>query len=224
MNTAGLKQFSDIQHILYINLHSRTDRDIHVQSELKKLGLIGQRFNAIKLSNSTSGAIGCSMSHLRCLEMAKREKWSHVFICEDDIVFLDPELITSKIDLFLKSSVRRDEWDVLILGGNNMLPYKPVDDTCIQVMHCLTTTGYIVRSHYYDTLIANVKEGIQKLLKYPLDKKLYAIDKYWLHLQMQDKWFLIIPPSVVQREDYSDIENKQTNFQKYMLDYNKCYR
>ena len=178
------------------------------------------RFNAVKLATG-NGALGCSMSHLKCLEMAKKNEWSHVLICEDDIVFLDPVLFVSQINSFLSKS---HVWDVLLLAGNNMLPYNPVDDNCIQVMHCLTTTGYIVQNHYFDTLIKNYKEGIVKLMKHPTDKKLYALDKYWINLQMEDKWFLIIPLSVIQREDYSDIEGKVTNFKKYMLDYNKCYK
>jgi hypothetical protein len=105
-----------------------------------------------------------------------------------------------------------------------MLPYKPIDNTCIQVYHCLTTTGYIVHSHYYDNLISNYKKGIKHLLQYPEKRKEYAIDKYWLELQTKDTWYFLIPPTVVQMENYSDIEKKHTNFKNYMLNYNKCYK
>ena len=50
---------------------------------------------------------------------------------------------------------------------------------------------------------------------------MYAIDKFWFVLQAVDKWFLIIPPTVVQREDYSDIEKKRINYQKIMTDLDK---
>ena len=59
-------------------------------------------------------------------------------------------------------------------------------------------------------------------MKEPERKKEYAIDKYWQRLQRKDKWYLLIPPSIVQYENYSDIEKKQTNFQDYMLNYNKA--
>jgi glycosyl transferase family 25 len=170
-----------------------------------------------------NGAIGCSMSHLKCLQMAKDQGWSHVLICEDDIQFLNPDLFINQTNAFLMSHKKLD-WDVLLLAGNNMLPYEKQSINCIKVHHCLTTTGYIVQCHYYDKLIQNYKEGIQKLMKDPENKKLYAIDKYWIKLQEIDNWFLIIPLSVVQMEDYSDIENKKTDFRKYMLDYNKCYK
>ena len=69
----------------------------------------------------------------------------------------------------------------------------------------------------------NYKEGIQKQLKEPLVPD-YKIDKYWFKLQKEDNWFLIIPLTVIQREDYSDIEKKKTNFGNYMLNYNKAYK
>ena len=154
--------------------------------------------------------------------MAKTNNWDHVFICEDDIQFLNPKLFIEQTNKFLYN--HKNNWDVLLVAGNNMLPYKPVDDTCIQVHNCITTTGYIVRNHYYDTLIENYKNGIQKFIKNPDKPKLYSIDKYWLQLQMEGRWFLIMPLSVVQRENYSDIEGKVTNFHDYMLNHNKCIR
>ena len=83
---------------------------------------------------------------------------------------------------------------------------------------------YIVQHHYYDILIQNIKEGLGNLIRNPENKKEFAIDKYWIQLQMKDCWFMLIPPSVIQREDYSDIEGRVTNFQQYMLNYNKCYK
>ena len=82
-----MNSIEDIKHTLYINLSSRPDRKQHVESQLQMLGIKGERFNAIKLPN---GALGCSMSHLKCLENAKKEGWSHLLIVEDDIKFLKP--------------------------------------------------------------------------------------------------------------------------------------
>jgi hypothetical protein len=208
-------------HVIYINLEHRVDRKTHVESQLASIGIISPtRFNAIKLQN---GALGCSMSHLKCLQMAKDNNWPQVLICEDDIQFLNPTLFLTQIKSFLRLN-KPNTWDVLLLAGNNMLPYEKNGMNSIKVHHCLTTTGYIVQEHYYDSLIQNYKESIQKLMREPDNKKLYAIDKYWIRLQESDNWFLIVPLSVVQMEDYSDIENKKTDFRKYMLDYNKCYK
>ena len=203
---------------MYINLLSRTDRKNHVESELKKIGINNPtRFNAIKMEN---GAIGCSMSHLKCVELAKKSNFDYVFICEDDITFLNPTLFMMQLQMFLS---KHKSWDVILVAGNNMVPFEAVDNTCIKVSNCQTTTGYIVKREYYDKLMENYKEGIQKQIKEPNVPE-YKIDKYWFKLQKEDNWFLIIPLSIIQKEDYSDIEKKKTNFSNYMLNYNKAYK
>jgi len=214
-----LNEISDIKHILYINLSFRQDRKKHIENQLVNIGFNSfERFNAINVKN---GALGCSMSHLKCVEMAKKNNWEHVLICEDDTEFLSPDILKKQVNLFFK---KNKDWDVLLFAGNNMLPYLPYDDCAIKIFNCLTTTCYIVKQHYYDKMIKNYKEGITKFIENPTENRKYSIDSYWLNLQRHDNWFLIIPLSVIQKEDYSDIEKKVTNFKNYMLDYNKCIK
>ncbi len=210
-----MDSISDIKHAFYINLASRPDRKQHVESQLKTLGITAERFNAIKLPN---GALGCSMSHLKCLEIAKENNWPHLLIIEDDIKFLKPELFKSQLNLFLTN---HKSWDVVLIGGNNIPPYTKIDDTCVKVSTCQTTTGYLVNGHYFDTLIENFRSGIKKLIEFPQQHVIYAIDKYWFQLQKRDNWFLIIPLTVTQREDYSDIEKRPTNYTPAMIDLDK---
>jgi len=206
-----------IKHTFYINLESRPDRRQHVEQQLSQVGIKNaQRFNAIRLAN---GAIGCSMSHLKCLETALKNDWEHVLIVEDDILFLKPNKFVAQFNKFL--DIHKTNFDVLLIGGNNIPPYLCVDDTCIKVTKCQTTTGYLVQRHYYKQLIANIREGISKLMREPEKHILYAIDKYWFQLQAVDKWFLITPLTVTQREDYSDIEQRRTNYTKVMTDLDK---
>lgn len=212
----SIQSIQDIKHVFYINLASRPDRKQHVETQLNNIGIHNfKRFNAIKLEN---GALGCSISHLKCLETAKAEGWSHVLIVEDDILFLNPELFTNQFNKFLS---KHSNWDVVLIAGNNIPPYEAIDETCVQVKTCQTTTGYLINSHYFDTLIENIRNGIKKLMIFSQKHVLYAIDKYWFQLQQKDKWYLIIPLSVTQREDYSNIENKATNYTNAMLDLDK---
>ena len=44
---------------------------------------------------------------------------------------------------------------------------------------------------------------------------------YWKRLQTTGNWFFITPPTVTQREGFSDVENKQTNYTHLMLDMKK---
>ena len=213
-----------IRHALYINLEARTDRRAHVEAQLAVLkhsdnglsNLVAERFNAIK--HATSGAIGCSMSHLRCIQLAKARGWDHVLVCEDDVLFTNVPLFLTQLSKFMATV---PHWDVVLLAGNNVPPYRVVNDACVQVGSCQTTTAYIVRAHYYDALIANYRAGINLLMRSPAQKINYAIDRYWFELQRRDRWFLITPLSVVQREDYSDIEQCITNYGHLMLDLDK---
>ena len=63
--------------------------------------------------------------------------------------------------------------------------------------------------------------GIQNLMREPENHRIYAIDKFWFNLQAIHKWYLIIPLTVTQREDYSDIEKRPTNYARAMLDLDK---
>jgi glycosyl transferase family 25 len=211
----NINSIENIKHAFYINLESRTDRKQHVETQLHNIGITATRFNAIKLNN---GAIGCSMSHLKCLEIAKENKWEHVMIVEDDILFLNPNVFKNQLNKFLKNN---KDFDVVLIAGNNVPPYQKIDDCCVKVYRCQTTTGYIVQKHYYDTLINNIKEGVKQLINNPDQHVIYAIDKYWFRLQEKDNWFLVTPLTVTQREDYSDIEKRPTNYTRVMTDLDK---
>jgi len=215
-----MKSLDDIRHALYINLDSRDDRREHVDEQLAALkdgmhNLAPERFNAIKHAN---GAVGCSMSHMRCIKLAQEREWDHVLICEDDILFTNVPLFLTQLNKFLATV---PDWDVVLLAGNNIPPFQVINDACIKVSNCQTTTAYIVKQHYYDRLIVNYREGISQLMRNPTQRINYAIDRFWFDLQRRDDWFLITPLSVVQREDYSDIEERVTNYSHLMLDIDK---
>lgn len=200
----------------YINLRKRTDKNMHVKQQLQFLDFDIERFEAIY---SSDGRIGCSLSHLAILEKARKNDLPMVFICEDDIVFKDKKVFKKQINCFLKGV---NNWDVLLLGGNVVLPSKFTTTSLLnpysmRVSHCQTTTGYIVQNHYYNTLIENIREGIKLLLQFPENHFSYAIDKNWLKLQKKHLWFLITPLTVTQKKGYSDIEKKDTDYEERLL-------
>jgi hypothetical protein len=142
-------------------------------------------------------------------------------IGEDDIEFLNPGLFINQMNTFLS---RHNNWDVLLLAGNNVPPHVRDGDECVKISRCQTTTGYLVNGHYYDILIENIKNSIVKLLREPEKHIKYAIDRYWFFLQKRDNWYLLTPLIVVQREGYSDIAKKVTNFVNIMTDLDKKER
>jgi len=212
-----MNSFADIKHVLYINLAHRTDRRAHIEQQLNSVGLTQfERFNAIRLPN---GRVGCSLSHIKCLELAKEHGWPHVLICEDDTVFTNPRKLRDSFQHFVQE---RKEWDVLLWAGNNMPPFDKISPYYIRATRCQTTTCYMVQSHYYDRLLANLRQGATMLMKEPHNHLQYAIDKFWFYLQQKDRWFLLTPLTVVQKTDYSDIEGKVTNYSQLMLDLDKA--
>jgi hypothetical protein len=115
------------------------------------------------------------------------------------------------------------QFDVLLLCGNNEPPFNRINnvDYCIKVKKCQTLAGYLVRNHYFETLLKNYKEGLNWLLKYPNKDRFYAIDKYNLQLQQRDNWYLLIPSTACQSNGFSNIANSNMNYRKIMVDYEK---
>ena len=208
----NLDRFEDIQHVLYINLDERTDRREHTEQEFKRLGLPGLRVQAVK---TKPGQLGCTLSHIKCLEMAKENNWNHVMICEDDILFAkDAEMVKDRFNTFLS---RHKDWDVIALG----LVVKDglyIDDSAATIKSGWCTTCYIVRKEYYDVLLNNFKISAERLQKKISSNN--GIDCVWQSLQRRDRWMTILPIIVIQNPDKSDI-HKSNDFldnQKKMTD------
>lgn len=206
-----MKNHDVIENVYYINLEERDDRKKHVESELIKLGWKYERFNAVK---AKSGRVGCSMSHLKLLMKAKKENMPYIVIIEDDIQFTNMKMFKKQIHSFLNSKIN---YDVYLLAGNLRNPVEQVKPGILKISKSYTTTGYIVKNHYYDKMINNIKEGINNLLKNP-DNGYNAIDAYWMKLQQTDNWYISYPRTVTQLPDYSDIEGRIVNYNHLMLD------
>ena len=211
-----INHFHDITNLVYINLDSRIDRRNNFESQFNKLGLHPQRFSAIR---NIDGAIGCSMSHVACIELAIRNNWDHVLVCEDDASIINPGQLVYQVNQFLK--YKGDSWDVILLAGNNYQPFRQESPACVRVANCQTATSYLVRRHYFETLLANFKEGLANLIADPSNQPKYAVDQYWKKLQRVDHWYLIIPISIIQRPDYSDISKQHVNYTDAMTQVNK---
>lgn len=199
-----------MQHVVYINLPYRKDRRDHIETQLARWGVPYERFNAI---HHMVGYIGCTQSHIRCLEMAMERGWEHVCIVEDDMYIVDVPLFKRTLSTFLSSSI---PWDVLLLGGNVGPPYIK-SSGARRVMNAQTTTAYVVQQHYYATLLDNFRRGLHLCMAYHLSE--YRIDMYWKRLQRNDQWYILDPLTVIQKDGYSDIEKTHTNYQSMMLSY-----
>lgn len=208
------------KHTFFINLEERTDRLEHIENELKKMGIKGERINAVK--SEKQGAIGCTLSHIRCLETAKQRDYEHICIMEDDIEFRNPELFKQQIQKFSENT--EIQWDVLLLAANVVPPYQSVGVYCARVYNAQTTTGYIVKKEMYDVLLNNFKESAKLQMQNPIHAGThnpYAIDIYWKKLQPQYFWWIITPLTITQYENHSNVEGRNINYDHLMLDMEK---
>lgn len=201
----------NIDNIFYINLSSRKDRQNHIETQLQNLRWKGSRIEAVQM---VDGKIGCTLSHIKCLQMAIEKNLDYIIILEDDIEFLNPSIFLQNFHNCLNSL---SNWDVILIGGNNVRPYTRINDSCVKIVSTQTTTGYMVKNHYFSVLLKNMKEGLYNLLKNPQLHVKYAIDKYWFSLQEKDNWYLVTPLTVTQLKGYSNIEQKETNYTRVML-------
>jgi GR25 family glycosyltransferase involved in LPS biosynthesis len=197
----------------YINLDIRKDRNAECITELKKLGIKKpNRFSAIV---DDIPLIGCAKSHIACLEKAKSLGWDYVLIFEDDIKIESKKKCLEKVNKYIK----QDFWDVLYLGCWNVKP-PIVKNDIAKVVKAWTTHAYIIKSHYYDKLIQNYKEGIelkkQFYKKHNLNCKsdkdpFYNIDEYLGKLQEVDNWYCLVPIFITQKDGFSDNFNQIRN-------------
>jgi GR25 family glycosyltransferase involved in LPS biosynthesis len=192
------------QHF-YINLENRPERNGETITELKKLGIKKpNRFNAI---THEIPLVGCARSHIGCLKKAKELGWDYVIIFEDDLKIESKKKLIEKF----KKYINQEFWDVLYLGCWNYLPPVKVEEDLAKVVKSWCLHAYIVKSHYYDTLINHLEESVKLKIKEPENMN-YNNDVYIHTLQAKDKWYCLLPIHITQRNGWSDNFNEVTNF------------
>jgi len=197
--------YDSIEKIIYINLDEATDRREHIENQLSNVPKEKVlRFNAIK---EDWGAIGCTKSHIACLQLAIENGWKNVLIIEDDAIFHNKDIGEP-----LLKSVIKNSYDVILLGGS-FVQYDPVT---YRLSTAQTTTAYLVSSHYYSRLLANFEEGLSLLLSTG-DYTQFTIDQFWKPLMLVDQWFVIYPCLIIQKPGYSYIEKRDVDYREYFI-------
>ena len=194
--------FDFIERVVYINLEHRTDRKNDIELELSKYFPQEKivRFNAINTINS-NGGIGCLKSHIRFIEMAISNNWNNILILEDDSTWNNIENGYPLLEKIIK-----EPFDVIMFGS-----------TCAQyfsnfkVISAQSGNAYLVNKHYYQRLLNNFKEGLDKL-ENTKRYDIYALDQYWKNIQKTDNWYCIVPSIMIQKLSWSDIEGQIVDY------------
>ena len=201
----------------YINLKHRNKRKLQCIHSLKSIGIENpNRFDAII---NDIGLIGCTKSHIKCIEIAKSKGWPFVCVFEDDVVFLNPEITIEKINKYINT-----DYDVLYLGAwirkDN---YKFINEDLIHIKYACCMHAYIVKNHYYDKLLNNLNTSLSKKYVEP-NNVLYNNDEYIQYLQKVDNWYCLYPINVTQRDGYSDNFNIERNYSKIITNVPKLLK
>ena len=193
--------------IYCINMDSRKDRWNQAKEEFEKNGIEVERVSAVegaKLNiefppEMKEGAVGCSLSHLYVMKMAKQLGLDNYLVLEDDVKFIDnfseifPQIITQV----------PDDWDMLYLGGQH-IHGRNIQEVTSNIYKCeytLTTHSFAIRNTVYDLFI---------------DKLIDITKPCDVHFAEEHKninAYVCIPHLTWQREGYSDVEGQNVNYE-----------
>lgn len=199
------EMFDEEIQALYINLDHRTDRKEEVEKELNEKNIKFERFPAIKNEN---GALGCSKSHLNVIKLAKERNYKQIIVFEDDFEFI---VNNDEFDKEM-NNLKNIDYDVCLIAYNTHTQnlYDSNYEFLYKIKDALTTSAYIVKSHYYDTLIYCWEESV-KMFEKTGDNK-YTCDLSWQKLQEKDNWVCFKKRLGKQRGSFSDICNTYVNY------------
>jgi GR25 family glycosyltransferase involved in LPS biosynthesis len=217
-----------VDAILYINLEHRLDRKELILHEIQKIKNIdeGRIYRIDAVLEPMCGHIGCGKSHIKALELAIENNWSSVLILEDDFVFnehYEGEHSFNKIQPI--------EWDVVLLAQVYHCNQDSEYNFLKRARRSTTTSGYIVRRHYYPVLLDNFKSSVAIMEREfqfhsenciaqnePVSKLniCSAIDQHWFSLQDRDTFYAFNSSIGHQRNSWSD-NNCSCEYQEHQI-------
>ena len=203
-----------IHQIMYINLDKRKDRRDEIHEEFQKLGVDPRDLIRISAEYTPeNGAIGCFLSHVKALQKSIYEfPGQNILICEDDLHFpLSKEETLEKMRNFVKDPLfdRRDVWMI----SNNPQKMEDTHNSDVKrLLEAQMSSGYVANTKYLEKILHVYLQKLKEFRKSGKWTWRYCNDQCWKPLQKVDKWYSIKPNIGIQRESFSDIENKTVNY------------
>ena len=199
-----------------INLDHRTDRWAEATANYATFGLAPvMRWPAVV--DKELGALGCAKSHVAALaHFLTQESSPYCLILEDDFDFVRPwgEFVES----FNKLSAEHIEWDALLLMGSITIAHDPLPCGFARVFQSLSAAAYLVSRKYASYLLGCFAETIPQMeaVRHIPNRDFitsrFAIDVAWQKLQRRDRWYIASPAFGKQRPSFSDIEQRDVNY------------
>jgi GR25 family glycosyltransferase involved in LPS biosynthesis len=196
---------NNIARIFYINLDKRQDRKEEIESELKNHDLfhLSERIEAIETPGQ--GILGCTMSHLNAIKLAKERSYENILILEDDFQFtISKEEFENQLQTFFE---RKITYDVCMISYNIQQSQPTEYPFLTKVIEAQTASGYIIHHSFYDKII-ELYEWAIPLLDQTKQHWNYANDQCWKRLQPHANWYCLTTRCGRQRPGYSDNSEK----------------
>lgn len=222
-------------YIGFLNMDHRIDRQIHMNDQLKKVGIKANRhrgkppeefdLNDRKIQvmkRRTVGAVGCHYGQVEIMKTALDNN-QNAIVFEDDLIFCED--FKERLQI-IEDWTEQNPWDVFWLGGtfhspaywhtighNRELPqcHCTLGRDCVPTAdpRIMRTYGAFCTYAY----IVNIK-SLEKVLNL-LDENValsMGIDWLFILLQPRLKCYAFVPGSVKQMDNQSDIGNGMTMF------------
>lgn len=195
----------------YINLKKDLDRKENIEFELSKVFSKNQ-INRLEAVSLTSPALGCSLSHIKCLTNFINSDKKYCIIFEDDFEFeIENDKITEAITQAIEANI-----NLFLLSYHSLvitLNLKEKNGYLCPFSNGQTTASYMVNKEFANTLLENFKLSSSNLAK-GKDYSTFALDQYWKSVQtIENKVYACVPRLGKQKSFYSNIENKITDYQ-----------
>ncbi|MCZ7372422.1 MAG: glycosyltransferase family 25 protein [Candidatus Methanoperedens sp.] len=189
-----MKKYFD--KLFVIHLPERKDRAKSMKVELSKIGWEYSLFPAIdgSLQNPVTqrmsgGRLGCLLSHLALLNIARDSGFGGIAVFEDDV-----ECSASFDDDFnMYHSNIPDDWDMIYFGVNHIIPPTSVAEGVCRITRGYTSHAYIIRDTLYDRAVEL------------LGNEQHPVDVYYSMLHSEINAYCFSPPLIWQRDGISDV-------------------
>jgi hypothetical protein len=204
-----------IDTFYYCNLEQRPDRNIEFLGEMEKIGVPAEKIHRVNsIYVPEFGALGCNKSHILALEHFIKSGKEIGAIFEDDFMFTESkETVNNMLTNIFEIHIY---FDCIMLGGNILKAETTQVPYIKKVYDAQTTSSYIITKAFAPILLELWKESSALQEDYiSKNQKVYhffCMDIAWKYLQSRSHWFVVEPKLGMQRESYSDIEKKITNY------------
>lgn len=207
---------NNIDHLYYINLDKRVDRNQRfVDVVLPVFEANAGDYTRISAVDTTDQptpdlrTMGCTLSHLKLFELAKKNGHKKFLVLEDDFHPIINSLeLNCRIDHLFK---HYPDFNICQLSYNAHGGLTSIDDIIYKCGNTQTTSGYIIDISFCDVLIPAFEMGV-KNLKNGQSGRHNAVDQVWKRFQTeQNKWYLM-KRCGVQQPGYSDIMGKEVSY------------